>query len=323
MKSGNVHKVYMYVNNVNGKRYIGVTCRTLCGRAVRGNGYRECPHFWKAIRKYGWESFDVHLMRDYLSKDEADALEKWLIRHFQTTDSRYGYNIQKGGRSAGGLSDEGRQRLIDGQSGANAWNAKPVVIFDLSGKRVARFDTAIDAGKYLNCSSSAFVRACSSEKTTLKNHIVFYEEDIGDIEQLSSNKICRVREATIQSAQKAVCQYSMDGVFIRSYPSMTEACNQTGATIVGICSVVSGDQLSAHGFMWRYDLGNHSDIKRYERTYSNKKLLQIDAKSGNVLREFDSAKDAAKVVPVEYSAICRCAQGRSKTSGGYAWEYSD
>ena len=52
------YKLYVYTNKVNGKKYVGQTCKTLKRRAGKnGSGYYTCPIFSKAIQKYGWENF--------------------------------------------------------------------------------------------------------------------------------------------------------------------------------------------------------------------------------------------------------------------------
>lgn len=51
--------VYIHTNKINKKSYIGITCQKPEHRwGCNGNGYAECPHFWRAIQKYGWDNFD-------------------------------------------------------------------------------------------------------------------------------------------------------------------------------------------------------------------------------------------------------------------------
>ena len=93
-----IFKVYIYTNNINSKKYIGQTSRSLKVRAGKeGNGYIGCHAFWKAIQKYGWDNFTSEIVKDNLSKDEANKLEIELIEQHKTTDKQYGYNILDGG----------------------------------------------------------------------------------------------------------------------------------------------------------------------------------------------------------------------------------
>ena len=88
----------MHENIINNKKYIGITCQKPEHRwKVDGKGYEECPYFWKAIRKYGWDKFTHTILFRNLSAEEASQKEIELISKYKTYDSNYGYNISKGG----------------------------------------------------------------------------------------------------------------------------------------------------------------------------------------------------------------------------------
>lgn len=54
--------VYAHINKVNGKIYIGQTCRKPEYRWNDGKGYKECTYFYNAIEKYGWDNFDHEIL---------------------------------------------------------------------------------------------------------------------------------------------------------------------------------------------------------------------------------------------------------------------
>lgn len=90
--------VYMHVNKINGKRYIGITHhKDLNKRWVNGKGYFRNKHFSDAIEKYGWDSFEHIVIKRNLSKEEACLLERQLIEDYETQDKTKGYNITDGG----------------------------------------------------------------------------------------------------------------------------------------------------------------------------------------------------------------------------------
>lgn len=98
MNSANTYSVYMHLNKKNGKRYIGITKQDPVLRwGYRGLGYSHCPKFWRAIQKYGWESFDHVVLMTLLPQDIACAAETYLIKLFATQDDRFGYNVADGG----------------------------------------------------------------------------------------------------------------------------------------------------------------------------------------------------------------------------------
>lgn len=89
--------VYSHVNKINGKKYFGVTCNSVNRRWQNGNGYKNNLHFYKAIKKYGWNNFEHKIIQKNLTKDEAYQLEDKFIKEFNTTDTKFGYNIAYGG----------------------------------------------------------------------------------------------------------------------------------------------------------------------------------------------------------------------------------
>lgn len=89
--------VYIHTNILNHKRYIGQTCQKPEKRWKNGNGYKKNVHFYNAIQKYGWDNFEHEIVKDDLTHQEADELEKMLIKTLRTTNKDYGYNISTGG----------------------------------------------------------------------------------------------------------------------------------------------------------------------------------------------------------------------------------
>lgn len=92
--------VYVHKNKINGKMYVGQTCQKPQRRWSNGYGYKQCPAFYNAINKYGWDSFEHTIVKEGLTHEEANDLEKELIQKYQTTNSDFGYNLSIGGQEA-------------------------------------------------------------------------------------------------------------------------------------------------------------------------------------------------------------------------------
>ena len=99
----------MHKNKINHKVYIGKTCQELETRfGSNGCGYRQCPYFYNAIKKYGWNNFDHEILFSGLTEEEANKLEVEMIEKYNSRNSEFGYNIRKGGD---GFDSESSKKL--------------------------------------------------------------------------------------------------------------------------------------------------------------------------------------------------------------------
>ena len=90
-------KVYMHINKINGRKYIGITCENVNSRWRGGRAYKCNGHFKNAIEKYGWdEGFEHIVLFDNLTQQEAMDKEVELIAKYRNTPEGV-YNITDGG----------------------------------------------------------------------------------------------------------------------------------------------------------------------------------------------------------------------------------
>lgn len=64
------------------------------------------------------------------------------------------------------------------------------------------------------------------------------------------------------------------------------------------------------------------DKERLSKEHS-KSLLQIDKNTGEILHEFKNAIEAEEITGINKESIYKACQGKSKTSGGFAWKYKE
>lgn len=110
--------VYMHINKINDKKYIGITKqhKPTYRWGVNGSKYKKSPHFYSAIQKYGWNNFKHIIIASKLSKDEACAMEINLIARYKTQNREFGYNIFEGG-TAPNLPQEVKEKIAKGLKG--------------------------------------------------------------------------------------------------------------------------------------------------------------------------------------------------------------
>lgn len=104
------YTVYIHVLP-NKKKYIGITGKKPETRWNKGYGYFNNKKFYQDIIKFGWKNIKHEILFENLTKEEAEQKEIELIAKYQTTNEKYGYNIQKGGSSKGNISDKTRKLM--------------------------------------------------------------------------------------------------------------------------------------------------------------------------------------------------------------------
>lgn len=103
------YKVYSITNNINNKKYIGLTSQEINERIKKGKGYKPMTKIYKSIQKYGWNNFEVNILFTTKSKEDAEEKEKYFIKKFDTIEN--GYNKQSGGYKATAYKIEEETRI--------------------------------------------------------------------------------------------------------------------------------------------------------------------------------------------------------------------
>ena len=341
------YTVYIHVNKDNGKVYIGQTCQSKLNlRWSDGRGYAGSPHFAAAIKKYGWDGFCHDVLRENLTQEEANYFEQYFIEYFDSTNPECGYNVQLGGRSAGGMSPEGRISLALHNTGENSPVKRHIVAFDTSGAKLGEFPLIAVAADHFGIKHSTLNSHMRRGKGTCHEMIFKYKDDVGDITQLPPGMIYRPHEKRSLRAKnppkipvdrsaprpyrrKPISQYSSAGIYIKDSPSIYDAASEVGATPTAIQGAVYSDALCA-GFLWRRATGDTSPISPAKKRGEKKRLTggstarridQIDLKTGQVVQTFVSVRAAARFVNRDKANLTQVANGVKKSSAGFGWRW--
>lgn len=278
--------VYEHVNKINGKRYIGITCKKPEERwGKNGCGYRCSSYFFHAINKYGWDNFDHLILYVDLDENKAKQKEIELIKKHNTTNSKYGYNLTYGGQ--GNIPNSAtRSKMSNSQ--------KRVWLTDEYRQRMSKIRKTI-------CSTDEFKRKASanSKKTWSDPKIreqrierlrfngakeEFKEKmkavTIGELNgfygkkhstetklKMRSKKIGRKqteehKKKVSESMKKPVIMFDRNGEFVKSFPSATDAKIYVGSKYSShINACCNGKRNTAYGYKWMY-------LEEYEKTKS-------------------------------------------------------
>lgn len=90
--------VYMIINKVNDKKYIGISTKSFAERYPHGFRAHHNPHLRKSIKKYGHENFEIVLLEKNVKDLETLCkLEQEYIEKYDTCNPDKGYNKSLGG----------------------------------------------------------------------------------------------------------------------------------------------------------------------------------------------------------------------------------
>lgn len=224
--------IYKYTSPSGGV-YIGQTCKKLKYRACsEGQGYLQRdketgeflqPGIANAIIKYGWDNFKKEILFSDLTSEEADIKEKELISFYK-----------KGGKC---------YNIADGGKGVPGAREHKIKQFSLNGNLLREFNSLKEAEEYLNKPrASANISACCvGKKHRAYGYIWRYSDDPKNLE---INPLAPYRSP--------INQYTKNGDYINTYPTIAEAARQTGIRDTCIGNNLRGWSKSAGGFVWKF-----------------------------------------------------------------------
>jgi len=116
---------------------------------------------------------------------------------------------------------------------------KTVYKYNFDGSINTTFEDLTSAGKSINVRKQAISRACWSVNHTLGGYLWSYDHKEPFIVEPDNRK-------------KQVTQFTLDGVIIAKYSSVSEASRITGLSKTCISRCCRGERKSSSGFLWKY-----------------------------------------------------------------------
>lgn len=128
--------VYVLTNRLNAKQYVGISANLPQRLRQHRHSGSGCWAIRSAIKKYGWDSFDVNVFAN-VPREVANTLEIALIVNLKTKRPN-GYNLTDGGEGVSGhtWTLEDRKRMSETRRGkpmhpntlaelSKYWGSKP------------------------------------------------------------------------------------------------------------------------------------------------------------------------------------------------------
>lgn len=217
-------KFYVYIHkSPSNKYYVGITSKSrVKDRWDNGNGYKNCPAFFNAILKYGWDNFKHYIVASGLSETMAKRLEIHLISFFKAC--KKSYNITDGGDGHLGYipSEETRKKLGIGRRGKH-----------LSNEHKLKLSKALKGRKAHPNTIKAIIRTHTGKVVSEETKQKLRKYNLG--KHLTSE----TKEKLSAIASKPVLQYDLDNNFIKEWRSASEAARALGkrpSSIIHCCN---------------------------------------------------------------------------------------
>ena len=235
--------VYIHINKINGKKYIGQTIQSPIKRWDCGRGYNGCSRFFNAIKKYGWDNFEHKVFE--CNESDLDRIESELIAQYNTTNPQYGYNLEYGGHLNKHLSNDTKQKISQKLIGHKYHPTRNIVQLTLEGELIKEYNSIKEA--QMETGSNHIFECCNRKRTQSKGYIWLYKEDYEYMVKQGNIITTKKRQYNIP-----VLQYSLDGEFIAEYNSISDAERKLGNNHTHIWDVCNGKRKKANGFIWKY-----------------------------------------------------------------------
>lgn len=301
-----MYKVYCYTNKINGKKYVGITHRTLKQRKfahLYESANEKCATyntpFKRAIRKYGIDNFQLDLLDCVKTKEEACVLEIQYIKDLQTYylfSNSNGYNATTGGE----LIVRPKDRVFKIGSDYS--------IFEIYNS-VSEAE-ADNVGDIYLCVSHI------DEKYTANKFCWLYEKDY-----LSMSKDDLV--LFVDNKMQPLYQLDESMNIIKKWSGPKQAAMSLGLNQSNISMCTNGTRIKCGGFYWMYCHDYFNNKKIRQNKTNKKKVLQF-SKDGCFISSFESLTDAANFfnsTPSIFVDSLKSPNESKETAHGYVWFY--
>lgn len=271
---------------------------------------KDQPILYKALLKYGWDSFNAKILENIISTTEEskqllNLLEFLYINYYKKLGECY--NLSFGGDSNGKHHESTIEKL--------RLSKKSIKIdqYDLDGVFIKTFSSITYACKELNISSRSNIQQCIKGTRNKCNNFIFV------LHGTKLNLLDKINKSLV-----AVDQYSKDGNFIKTWNSIKEASIELDISSTSISDCLNKRKKSAGNFYWvrSGNIFNITDFKKLTGKANVKEIIQLTM-DNKFIREWSSVKQAADELNISRPAISSCLIGRTNSSSNYKWKYKN
>lgn len=189
---------------------------------------------------------------------------------------------------------------------------KPIVQYSLEGQIIKEWPSAADAERALGIFKTAIYNCCNGSKLSAGG---FLWTNCGEKPLLNYKEEYMKK---FNNVFKPVSQFSLEGKFIKTFKSVSEASIEVNVSVNLISQCCLCKLKSSAGYLWAYE-GNIPN--KYFRIETKKSILQM-SKEDITINKFESIAQAANKTNILKSCISACCRGIQKSAGGFRWKYA-
>ena len=232
--------IYKTTNLINGKIYIGKDSNN--NEHYIGSGTK----LLKAIEKYGRSSFKKEILETCISEQELADREKYWISYYNSLNSTIGYNIAEGGfggNTRKAYTDLEKAEYVKKNQKARLKSLKVKAAYEAK-KGIARpnhskiMKELYASGQFIPHNLGKLTPEEVRQKISKAN---------------KGRKLTTEQRNNIAKAKyKPVKQFTLDGTYLETYPSIkhaSEVCKIGRDSIYGCCI---GKYKQGGGYVWEY-----------------------------------------------------------------------
>lgn len=228
--------VYRYTAP-SGKVYIGQTINEKLRKSQ--HKYAGDPHsaFHRAIKKYGFDAFTYAVLyRGFSSYEELDEFEAFMIDVHKSLVP-FGYNQSTGGQGTHSVCAETRERIRAAGLGRKHTVETRRLISEQA-KALYKNNPELLSKRWVCQAGWKHTESAKMKMSAAKKGRSLPPEHAAKI-------AAKVRRQPVE-------QYTLDGVFIRLWPSVKDAADSVKCASTRISAVCAGRKPTCRGYKWKY-----------------------------------------------------------------------
>ena len=214
---------------------------------------------------------------------------------------------------------------------------KPVVQFSQGGEFMREYPSLNEATRISGVSKGSIMRCLKGESPLGGKYQWRFKKEMAAGEEIAGIGAVKKTPRRVRFL-RPICQFSLEGAFVKEYPSVVEAARKTGILGSGIRACAKKLYKSAGGCRWRFrddpgfadgivDIAPISRSNKRKKTGSRGKRISYDYttpvlkfdRRGKFLAEYSSLKEAEKVCGLARAHIVQCIRKERKSAAGFQW----